>query len=115
MNYTGEDGIEHAAVFIGGLEECKYVMDVLGAAEVPNQLDVAERAGEQFASRGYYLVSVAADAATHARDVIEKQLREDLQIHPGDESQIAEERCPACGTLLVPGCASCQECGLMFE
>ena len=116
MNYIDKAGKEMSAAFIGSLEDCKYIIEVLTTAEMECGLDLADRAGAQFTARGYYMVSVAAAVGEQARAAIEQQLRTDLRL---DAPEMAvpdqQEQCPACGTALLPGAAACPECGLNFE
>ena len=109
------DVVKVAVMFVGGLEDCKYNMGILEAAGMGCALDVAERMGPQYANRGYYIVTVPAERGDEAREVLERQLHADLHIEEQDEPDDGMERCPACGTPLVAGCAACPDCGLNFE
>ena len=86
-----------AVIHIGGLEECKFAIKTLETAGLHCVLDIAEKFGDQYANKGYYVVAVPEDQVEIARASIEKQLREDLNIEVTSDSQKDDKKCPACG------------------
>jgi hypothetical protein len=112
---TDQEHVQVAVAFLGRLDDCKYVMELLSDAGIECVMDVAERLRPDLAKHGYYLVGVPVALAEQARAAIEQQTRRDLGIDEPSTGEGDAETCPACGTLLPVGCASCPDCGLMFE
>ena len=113
MNDTNNTEEQRVAVmFVGGLDDCKYTINILDKLGFPCALDVAEKMGPKYANRGYYIVTMPEENANEAKELMEKKIREDLEINSSPE--IADDKCPACGAELLDDHNECPDCGLTF-
>ncbi len=99
-------------MFVGGLDDCKYTIEILDKLGFPSALDVAEKMGQQYANRGYYIVTMPEENAEQAKRLMEQKIREDLEINNSPEE--LENKCPACGAELSADHTECPDCGLNF-
>jgi len=102
-----------AVMFVGGLDDCKYTMNILNDLGYPSALDIAEKMGPQYANRGYYIVTMPEENANEAKELMEKKIREDLEVNNYPEE--FENKCPACGAELTDDHNECPDCGLNFK
>ena len=111
INETEEKRV--AVMFVGGLDDCKYTIKILDDLGFPCALDIAEKMGPQYANRGYYIVTMPEENAEKAKELMEKMIREDLDINSSPEN--IDDKCPACGAELSVDHTECPDCGLNFK
>ena len=110
-----ENEQKYAVVHIGGLDDCKFVLETLKSVDIDALLDVADKFGKNYANKGYYVVAVTEEQAEKAQNAIEKQLREDLNIDVTTDLSDNLDKCLACGTQISDKDTECPDCGISFE
>jgi len=112
MNNENEQ--KYAVVHIGGLDDCKFVLETLKSVDIDALLDVADKFGKKYANKGYYVVAVAEEQAEKAQIAIETQLRKNLNIDEMADSSDNLDKCLACGTQISENDTECPDCGISF-
>ena len=110
-----ENEQKYAVVHIGGLDDCKFVLETLKSVDISALLDVADKFGKNYANKGYYVVAVVEEQAEKAQAAIETQLRKDLNIDVTVKSSDNFDKCLACGAGISDKDTECPDCGISFD
>ena len=103
---------KYGVVHIGGLDDCKFVLETLESVDIDAVLDVADKFGKKYANKGYYVVAVAVEQAGKAQVAIENQLRKDLNIDETTSLSESLDKCLACGAKISEKDTECPDCGI---